>query len=125
MTEIFERDCPYYMALGMTYEQYWYGDVHMARAFYKADRIRQRRMNDEAWLYGAYVCKAIEATICNAFRKSGTPPAEYPKEPVWRDEPDEYEVEQEQMKREEQEALYAEAYMTNMFLAGQNWGKTK
>lgn len=122
MTEIFERDCPYYMAIGMTYEQYWYGDVHMARDFYKADRIRQKRMNDEAWLYGAYVGRAIEATICNAFRKSGTPPAQYPKEPIWKDESDE---EEEARLREEQDAVYAKAYMTNMFMAGQNWGKHK
>ena len=110
------------MAIGMTYEQYWYGDVHMARAFYKADKIRQKRMNDEAWLYGAYVAKALEATICNAFRKSGTPPLTYPKEPIGSDVPIE---EEEKQEREDREALFAEAYMTNMFLAGQNWGKQK
>lgn len=122
MTEIFERDCPYYMALGMTYDEYWHGDVHMARAFYKADRLRQKRMNDEAWLYGAYVGKAIEATICNAFRKSGSPPAEYPKEPIWVEEPEEGADKREQ---DERDAVYAQAYMMNMFMAGQNWGKPK
>ena len=119
MTEIFERDCPYYMAIGMTYDQYWYGDVHMARAFYEADRIRQKRMNDEAWLYGAYVCRAIESTICNAFRKKGSQPVSYPKEPIWNDE---WEG-KEPIRDEEQEAVYAEAYMMNMVMAGKNWGK--
>ena len=112
------------MAIGMTYEQYWYGDVHMARAFYKADRLRQKRMNDEAWLYGAYVARAVEATICNAFRVKGTSPTEYPKEPIWDDSWD-IDREEKTKEREDAEALYAEAYMTNMMLAGQKWGKTE
>lgn len=111
------------MAIGMTYEQYWYGDVHMARAFYKADMIRQKRMNEEAWLHGAYICRALEATVCNAFRKTGSPPAQYPKEPIWVDEPEERKVNSK--RREEQETVYAQAYMMNMVMAGKNWGKPK
>lgn len=106
------------MAIGMTYEQYWYGDPLMVRAFYEADKVRQRRMNDEAWLYGAYVLRALEATVCNLFRKSGTPPATYPRQPVW-------EETQAEKRDEEQEAVWAEAYMANMVLAGQSWGKSK
>ncbi len=113
------------MAIGMTYDQYWYGDVHMARAFYKADKIRQKRMNDEAWLYGAYVVRALDATVCNAFRKSSDTPSEYPKEPIWDDDWIEEEKEALREEREEREAVYAEAYMTNMMLAGKNWGKPK
>lgn len=114
------------MAIGMTYDQYWYGDVHMARAFYKADRIRQKRMNDEAWLHGAYVVRALEATVGNALRSKGTPPFEYPKEPIWDDSWDaEEEREINRKEREEKEAVFAEAYMQNMMLAGKNWGKPK
>ena len=113
------------MAIGMTYDQYWYGDVHMARAFYKADRLRQKRMNDEAWLYGAYVARAVEATICNAFRGKGDPPAKYPEEPIWDASWDKDIAEFDAARREENEAVFAEAYMTNMMLAGKNWGKPK
>ena len=109
------------MALGMTYEQYWYGDPLMVRAFYKADKIRQQRMNDEAWLYGAYVYRALAATVGNMFKKEGTKPIEYPQKPI------EFSVEEESQedkeKLEEQEALYAQAYMSNMILAGKNWNK--
>lgn len=80
--EVFERDCPYYLSIGMTYEQYWYGDVWMVRAFHKADKLRQERENTNAWLLGAYVGRAIESTIGNAFRKKGAKPAEYPKQPI-------------------------------------------
>ena len=61
--EIFERDCPYYLAIGMTYEQYWYGDPLMVRAFYKADKFRREREDMNAWLQGVYFKKAIEASI--------------------------------------------------------------
>lgn len=107
------------MALGMTYEQYWYGDPLMARAFYKADKLRQERMNDEAWLNGAYILRALQATVGNLFLKQGSKPYEYPRKPIEISE----ETEEEKALREEQEAVYAEAYMSNMILAGKSWGK--
>lgn len=70
------------MALGMTYEDYWYGDPLMVRAYYQADKIRQERLNDEAWLYGGYVYRALLATVGNMTRKKGTKPYEYPEQPV-------------------------------------------
>lgn len=102
------------MALGMTYEDYWYGDPLMVRAFYKADKLRQQRMNDEAWLYGAYVWRALDATVGNVFRKQGTKPSEYPQKPI--------EL-QEQPREEQEDETYALAYMTNMVAAGANWKK--
>lgn len=78
---MFERDCPHYMALGMTYEQYWYGDPLAVRYFYEADRIKAERINYEAWLNGLYTCKALEATVGNIFKKKGSKPIEYPSKP--------------------------------------------
>ena len=107
------------MALGMTYEQYWYGDPLMARAFYKADKLRQERMNDEAWLNGAYILRALQATVGNLCLKQGSKPHEYPRKPIDISE----ETEEEKALREEQEAVYAEAYMSSMISAGKSWGK--
>lgn len=109
------------MAIGMTYEQYWYGDPLMVRAYYKADRLRQERMNEQAWLYGSYVLRAIDSTIGNAFKKQGTRPSEYPRKPI--EIVKKEETEEEREAREEQEAVYAEAYMMNMVMAGKNWKK--
>lgn len=39
----------------MTYDQYWYGDVNMAKAYREADKLRQERTNTEAWLQGMYI----------------------------------------------------------------------
>ena len=105
----------------MTYEQYWYGDPLMVRAYYKADQLRQERANEQAWLSGVYVYHAIDATVGNAFRKQGNRPSEYPKKPLRIMQPEETEEERE--KREEQEAVFAQAYMMNMVMAGKNWKK--
>lgn len=70
------------MAIGMTYDQYWYGDVRMAGAFIKADEIRQERTNTEMWLQGMYIYDAISrlAPILNGFAKDPKP-LKYPDKP--------------------------------------------
>lgn len=109
------------MAIGMTYEQYWYGDPLMVRAFYQAEKIRRKRVDEEAWLYGLYFLRALDAIVGNAFRKSGTPLAEYPKEPLHVTSDKDAALSEEQ--REENEATFALAYMTSMVEVGKNWGK--
>lgn len=71
--------CPLYMAMGMTYEQFWEGDVMMAKSFREADAIRRRRRNEELWLEGIYTAEALSATVGNMFSK-GTK-HQYPSEP--------------------------------------------
>lgn len=109
------------MAIGMTYDQYWFDDPLMVRAFRKADIIRQQRVNDEAWLYGVYVLHALDATVGNMFRKKGAKPSEYPQKPLAIS--DEQEVKEKKKTREEQEVVFAKAYMANMVLAGKKWKK--
>ena len=72
--------CPLYMAMGMTYEQFWDGDATMASAFRKADEIRRKRRNEELWLEGIYTAEALSATVGNMFTK-GTK-HQYPSEPL-------------------------------------------
>ena len=109
------------MSIGMSYEQYWYGDADpdILRQYIEADKLRQQRMNGEAWWYGMYNYNALAVALGNAFREKGKPAESYPKEP--------YEIgeksEPEQEKQEEQEALYAMAYMSNMVQMGKGWGK--
>lgn len=110
------------MAMGMTYDEYWYGDVHRAKDYYKAYKIWQEQRNEEAWLHGAYVLRALDATVGNAFRQKGTSPSEYPKQPIGQT----LSAQEEQTAQdEEQEALRAKIYMNNMIRAGKNWGKKK
>ena len=107
----------------MTYEQYWFGDPLMVRAFFKAEKLRQQRVNEEAWLQGIYFYRALDATVGNIMRKQGTTPSEYPKQPFNISDEEREETRAQREKREEQEEAYALAYMTNMVMAGKNWKK--
>lgn len=111
------------MSLGMTFDQYWYGDVRMTKAFAEADRIRKEQINAELWLQGMYCYDAISCALQNAFRKKSDPPAQYPSKPY--DIFPKKESKQEREAREEAERLQAKLYMQQMMRAGKHWGGSK
>lgn len=78
-TEYFEAVFPAYLAMGMTYEQFWEGDPSLVRAYRTADRINRRRRNEEMWLNGLYMMEALSSTVGNMFAKGAT--HQYPHEP--------------------------------------------
>ena len=102
--------------MGMSYELYWFGDTWLVEAYRKADRIKQERANENAWLQGVYHGMAISSTIGNAFLPKGSTPAEYPEEPIPLNGED-------KKKAEVDEEVLARVYMNNMVRAGKNWGK--
>lgn len=109
------------MSIGMTFDQYWYGDVRMTKFFVEADRLRQERMNDEAWLQGMYFFHAMSSALHNSNRtKNSDPIAEYPAKPyeIYKKK----ETKQEREAREEAERLQAKLYMNQMMRVGKNWG---
>lgn len=109
----------------MTYEQYWYGDVWLVEDFIKADKERQKRQNQEAWLQGMYIYDAISCAIANAFKKKGEQPSKYPEQPyqIFQEEEDATELtDQEKEEQEEQERLRAKLYMQQMVWVGKSWG---
>lgn len=81
-TAQFEQVFPYYLAIGMTPEQFWDGDSTLAEAYRKAFSIRQELQNQQAWLQGMYVYEAIcdVAPILRALSKA-TKPQPYSKQP--------------------------------------------
>lgn len=80
-TEQFERVCPYYIAFGMTYAEFWDGECEIAKAYRQAHEIKLREQNQFAWLQGAYVYQAVGALApaLKAFAKGQA--QEYMKEP--------------------------------------------
>ena len=81
---------PYYMAMGMSYDEYMYGDCERAKYYRKADEIRQRRKNTEAWWQGYYFYEALSnAVIAVGFPRKGIQP-KYPERPhsITQDEKD-------------------------------------
>ena len=84
-TEIFEESFPFYLAIGMSYAEYWNGDCSLARYYRKAYQIKQEEANNNAWLQGMYVYDAVSTALHNALRGMGggskSPAKEYAKQP--------------------------------------------
>ena len=81
--ETFNYLCPYLMALGMTYDEFWNKDPHIGKMFLKAHEIRQKQENERLWLQGYYfyvaLCDVAPVLIFNA--KRGTKVEPYLKQP--------------------------------------------
>lgn len=71
----FEKLCPYYMSIGMTYEQFWDGEAELPKYFREAHELRMREQNRMMYYQGAYVYSAIIAVspILRAFSKAKEP----------------------------------------------------
>lgn len=112
------------LSLGMSYNEYWHGEATAAKYYYEAEKMRQERVNNEAWLYGIYTLSALQATIGNMFKKQSDSPIEYPKEPIGF-KMSESEKEKSDQLREEQEVAFAKLYMDNLLRVGKDWGKNR
>ena len=98
LRKAFEKACPLYMSYGMTYDEFWHGDVHAHRMYKEAHRLEIIEKNTMNWLMGNYVYEAIGAwaPILRAFSKARKP-KEYTDHP--------YELyPEEKQAREEREA---------------------
>ena len=119
-TQIFEECFPFYLAIGMSYAEYWEGDPLLAQYYRKAYRIKQDEINNTAWLQGLYIYDAVSTALHNALRGFGKqkPPAkEYAKQPYefWHKE----KTEAEKAKEVEIEQEKAAAWMENFVLINQ------
>ena len=95
------------MSMGMTYDEFWEGDVKRTVAYRKADEIRRRQQNHFAWLQGRYIYDALcEASplFRMSFSNRRITPADYTKEPYPVTETERQERE-ERKRKEEMERL--------------------
>ena len=81
--ELFDRAFPEYLAMGMTYEQFWKQDCSLVIAYRKAYKLRQEEINRNAWLQGLYIFKALQTApvTVNGFAPKGYTPEPYPNKP--------------------------------------------
>ncbi len=96
-TEQFYEVFPYYLSIGMTFDQFWNDDPSLARYYRRAAEINVERKNQELWLQGLYVYEAIcdVAPILQAMAKKGTKARPYPEQP--------YAITEKQRRREVEE----------------------
>lgn len=57
------------MTYGMTYEQFWYGEPSIAKAFYEFSKLENKKKNEEMWVNGLYTLDALQVALNNAFDK--------------------------------------------------------
>ena len=114
-TKIFEETCPIYMSIGMSYEQFWYEDCWVAKAYLKAYKLKKEQLNEQFWLQGMYIYEALVdvSPILHAFSKKGTKPLEYPKEP--------YPLHKKEEKKVTEQEQYIEREKAELFF--KNWSK--
>ena len=96
-TEKFYEAFPYYLSIGMTYDQYWNDDSTLVKYYRKADEIRKERRNEELWLQGMYIYEALcdVSPVLHAFAKKGVKPVPYSAKP--------YAITEQQHRRDEEE----------------------
>lgn len=55
--------CPYFLAIGMSYNEYWYSSPFLTKTYYDAHTLRTRQRNEELWLQGFYNYAAFESVM--------------------------------------------------------------
>lgn len=96
IAETFDEAFPHYLAMGMTYEQFWEQDCQLVVPYRKAYQLRQEQENRFAWLQGMYIYESLcdVSPVLHAFAKSGTTARPYP------DKPYEFQAAKKQTKEE-------------------------
>lgn len=64
--DLCDEMCPYYMSLGVSYDEFWNGDYCRLKYYVKAHEYELENINTKLWLQGMYDFKAFEA-VMNAF----------------------------------------------------------
>lgn len=78
-TEIFKEVLPFYLSIGMSFDEFYLQDVELAKFYRQAYEIKEDRHNAHIWLQGMYIYDAISTSLYNVFcRKSGQQAASYP-----------------------------------------------
>ena len=82
-TEQFYEMFPYYLSIGMTYDQFWNDDPTLVKYYRKSAEIKAEKRNQELWLQGMYIYEALcdVAPILQAMAKKGTKARPYPEQP--------------------------------------------
>ncbi len=101
------EDCfPYYLSLGMSYDEYWYGDPTLVVAYRKAEDMRTHRRNWEMWMNGRYTYDAIASMIPSLQLLKPREPLAYTQEPYPLTKK-EYEERMEREEKKKQEEIMA------------------
>jgi hypothetical protein len=113
----FEEFCPFYMSLGMTYNEYWNEDPTIVKFYRECDKLKNKRIDEQLWMQGMYIYEALcdVSPILHAFSKGGTKPLPYSDRPYsQKNEKIENKIDKvDKKKQKENELLIAKLHFTN------------
>lgn len=118
LSEHFEKLCPIFMNIGMTYKEFWEEDPTITRCYLKAFEMKQkaeiRNKEWEIWKQGMYVYEALidVSPILHAFSKAKKP-LPYPEKPYGLQEDDEEKDKVTKEQEQENERLKATVFFSN------------
>ncbi len=101
MSDMLDRVCAYYMAIGVSFDEFWNGDYTQLKYRIEANRLMLEERNREMWIQGMYVYDAVTTAMYNANRGK-KPQKEYMDKPIRITKPSEEEKEAEAQKILEQ-----------------------
>ena len=118
--DIFDEFAPYYLMMGMTYEQYWDGESGMKKIIRKAYKLRmeeeERSADRQHWYMGQYIIAALQCVpllVAGLNVKESTQLPSYPEKPFL----EKVELEKKEQIRKKQEEDQTKLAMA-MFQAG-------
>lgn len=81
--ETFLNLCPKYMAMGMTYDEFWHSNTLHHYCVRKAWEEKKHYRNWEMWMQGAYIYESLlkVSPVLKPFVKGKVEPGKYPEEP--------------------------------------------
>ena len=127
LTEIFEKYCPIYMSYGMSYDEYWNGDVYIVKFYRESHKLKLEQQDENNWMIGMYVYEAIIdcSPVLHPFSKSKKP-LPYADKPFLMDKLNEHrKTEEEKEQEKENERLKFIIQMNNWFRATKKQFKSK
>lgn len=77
--ELFKSVLPYYLSIGMSYEQFYQEDPELVSYYREAQRLKDISQNEFLWLQGMYFREALAEIISKCF--GGNKSIKYPVEP--------------------------------------------
>ena len=84
VADFFDDLCPQVMAIGVTYDEFWYGDPRLVGFTIEAAKLKNKSdamlQDTTAWNQGRYHQIALSTVLSHAFSNSST--AKYPQEPI-------------------------------------------
>lgn len=117
--DMLDEALPHYLAMGMTWDEFWDGEYGMKKACRKAYRIRieneQRIADRNNWYMGQYIINVLQAVplFVSGFNTKGVNLPDYPDKPYY-ERFDEQKKEETRKQHEEDQSKFAMAMFQAM-----------